>query len=71
MGSPSKGFSVLSVVFYHLFPRVGRKSWWFKRGGGSGQGGGWVGVEPDKVHRRKFWFYDRRGRERNLVNRGL
>ena len=21
MGSPSKGFSVLSVVFYHLFPR--------------------------------------------------
>ena len=30
-----------------------------------------VAVEPDKVHRRKFWFYDRRGRERNMVNRGL
>ena len=61
MGSPSKGFSVLSVVFYHLFPRGWEEELVVLEGGGSGQGGVVVAVDPDKVHRRKFWFYDRRG----------
>ena len=39
MGSPSKGFSVLSAVFYHLFPRGWEEEVVVLEGGGAGQGG--------------------------------